>query len=466
MNAPIVWIVAPLSLAIILLALPRDRWITYLGSLFSLTLTGLAYWLPPDTALRLGSISIKIDSTLAIFGRKISLTASDQVIIILVYGIGTFWFFGTLAAGGARRIIPVGLAIIALLVASLAVEPFLYAALLIEMAILLSIPMLAEPGQKPGRGLLRFLVYQTFAMPFILFAGFLLSGVETGPTDIALISQAVILLGLGFAFLLSIFPLYTWVPMLSDETLPYALGFILTIFPTFSLIFGLNFIDRFSWLRDSENLNIALRLVGLLIVVSAGAWAAFQRHIGRIFAYTAVAETGLSLLALSLPDRQAGLQIIFYLLVPRALAYGIWTVSISILKSFAPDLKFSNLAGLARKFPIASAGLVLSNLSLAGAPILASFPVRQALWEKLAAQSFTAAIWLGLASLGILTAALRSLAVLTLAPKNTNWEVHETWSQRILLGIGLFALLAFGLYPQWAQPFLANLPFMFEHIGK
>ena len=153
MNAPIVWIVAPLSLAIILLVLPRDRWITYLGSLFSLILTGLAYWLPPDTALRLGSISIKIDSTLAIFGRKISLTAADQVIIILVYGIGTFWFFGTLATGGARRIIPLGLAVIALLVASLAVEPFLYAALLIEIAILLSIPMLAEPNQKPGRGL-------------------------------------------------------------------------------------------------------------------------------------------------------------------------------------------------------------------------------------------------------------------------------------------------------------------------
>ena len=467
MNAPIVWIAAPLCLAVILLLLPGERWISYLGSLFCLILTGLAYWLPPDTALRLGSLSIKIDSTLAIFGRKISLSSADQVIIILVYGIGTFWFFGTLAtSGGTRRIVPPGLAIIALLVASLTVEPFLYAALLIEMAVLLSIPMLAEPGQKPGRGLLRFLIYQTFAMPFILFAGFLLSGVETGPADIALISQAVILLGLGFAFLLSIFPLYTWVPMLAEETLPYALGFILTIFPTFSLVFGLNFIDRYSWLRDSANLGIALRLVGLLIVVSAGAWAAFQRHIGRMFAYTAVAETGLSLLALSLPDRQAGLQIVFYLLVPRALAYGTWTISISILRSHVPDLKFSNLAGLARKYPIASAGIVLSNLALAGMPLLASFPVRQALWEKLAAQSFLSAILFGLASLGVLSAALRSLAVLTMAPQNSNWELNETWSQRIFLVLGLVALLAFGIYPQWAQPFLANLPFMFEHLGK
>ena len=294
MSAPIVWIALPLAFAIILLILPSERWITALGTLFSLSLAWLAFWLPPDSAQRLAGFSLRIDSNFAFLGRSISLTAADQVIIIIVYGIGAFWFFGTLAIGGARRIIPPGLAIIALLVASLAVQPFLYAALLIEIAVLLSIPMLAEAGQKTGRGLLRFLIYQFFAMPFILFAGFLLSGIEAGPADIALISQAAILLGLGFAFLLSIFPLYTWVPMLAEETLPYAVGFIMIIFPTFSLVFGLNFIDRYSWLRDSVDLTNSLRLIGILTLVSAGIWAAFQRHLGRIFAYTAVAETSLS----------------------------------------------------------------------------------------------------------------------------------------------------------------------------
>jgi formate hydrogenlyase subunit 3/multisubunit Na+/H+ antiporter MnhD subunit len=467
MSAPIVWIVAPLGFAIFLLIfMPRERWISYLGTMLSLILAWLAYWLPPDTVQRLGSLSIKIDTTLAVFGRKISLTAADQAILILVYGIGAFWFFGTIATGNARRIIPAGLAIIALLVASLAVEPFLYAALLIEMAVLVAIPLLAEPGQKPGRGLLRFLIYQNFAMPFILFAGFLLSGVEAGPADIALVTQAAILLGLGFAFLLSVFPLYTWIPMLAEETLPYAVGFILTIFPTFSLVFGLNFIDRYSWLRDSPGLDSALRFVGLLMMVSAGAWAAFQRHLGRIFAYATVTETGLSLLALSLPDRQIGLQIVFYLIVPRALAYGIWTISISILNTHTSSLKFSSLQGLARQFPMASAGIVLSNLALAGTPLFASFPVRQVLWEKLAAQSIPTAIWFGLASLGLWAAALRSLAVLSMAPENTFWELKETWSQRLLIGIGLVALLIFGVFPQWAQPFLASLPSMFAHLGK
>ncbi|MEI7848271.1 MAG: proton-conducting transporter membrane subunit [Chloroflexota bacterium] len=466
MNAPTVWIAAPLVFAFSIFFIPRERWIAYLGSIFALALAGLAYWLPPDTAQRLGSFSLIIDSSLTILGRTISLTGEDQVIIILVYLVAAFWFFGTVATGYARRIVPLGLGIIALLVASLAVQPFLYAALLIEMAVLLSVPLLADPDQKPGRGLIRFLIYQTFAMPFILFAGFLLSGVEAGPADIALISQAALLLGVGFAFLLSIFPLYTWVPMLAEESLPYATGFILMVFPTFSLVFGLYFIDRYSWLRDAPALSEGLRLVGLMIVVSAGLWAAFQRHLGRIFAYAAVAETGLSLLALSLPDQQTGLQIMFYLIVPRALAYGIWTLSLTALKMQVPDLMFKNLQGLARQFPLASAGIVLSNLALAGLPLFASFPVRQALWEKLGTQSLPAALWFGIGTLGLWAAALRSMAVLTMAPADTPWKISESWSQRLLIGIGLAALLIFGLYPQWAQPFLANLPSMFTHLGK
>lgn len=466
MTSPVVWIVAPLVMAVILLVLPRERWITVLGALFSLFLAGLAFWLPPDTAQRLGSISLRIDSTLSLFGRQISLTSADQTVLILVYGVAAFWFFGTLVSGSARRIVPLGLVMIALLVASLVVRPFLYAALIIEIAVLLSVPMLVEPGQKPGRGLLRFLVYQTLAMPFILFAGFLLSGVEAGSADLVLIAQAAVMLGLGFAFLLSIFPLYAWIPSLAEESPPYTVGFILMVFPTFSLIFGLSFLDRYSWLRDSTVLPTILRFAGLIMVVSAGLWAAFQRHLGRIFAYAAVAETGISLLALSLPNQQVGLQTLFFLIVPRGLAFGVWTLALTVLKKQAPDLKFSSLQGLARQFPVASAGVVLSNLALVGTPLLASFPVRQVLWEQLAAQSLPAALWFGIASLGLWIGALRSVAVLTMSRENAGWEIRETWSQRFLIGMGLFLLLIFGLFPQWAQPLLTNLPLMFEHLGK
>jgi formate hydrogenlyase subunit 3/multisubunit Na+/H+ antiporter MnhD subunit len=466
MTAPVVWIGIPLALAALLFILPRERLISYLGTLFALALAGVAYWIPPGTAQRIGTISLRIDPTLSLFGRQISLDAGDQTILILVYGMAAFWFFGTLAVGSARQIVSLGMVVIALLVASLAVRPFLYAALLIEMAVLVSVPLLVRPGERPGRGLLRFLIYQTLAMPFILFAGFLLSGVEAGPADVVQVVQAALLLSMGFAFLLAIFPLNAWIPLLAEESSPYAVGFLLVMLPTFGLVFALNFIDRYSWLRDSTQLPSIMQIAGLLTLVTAGIWAAFQRHLGRIAAYAVIAETGISLLAISLPDRQAGLQVLFYLFIPRALALGVWMMAIEVFKRRAGDLRFASLQGLARQFPAAAAGIVFANLALAGTPLLAAFPVRQALWERLALQSLPVALWFGLASLGLWIGALRTLAVLTMSPPKTPWQSGETWQQRILIGIGLFGLFLSGVFPQWAQPLLANLPAMFQYLGK
>ena len=156
----------------------------------------------------------------------------------------------------------------------------------------------------------------------------------------------------------------------------------------------------------------------------------------------------------------------FYLLIPRALVFGIWTISITVLKTYCADLKFSSLKGLARQYPVASAGVILANLALAGIPLFANFPVRQALWENLAAQSVPAAVMFGISTIGLWAAALRSLAVLTMAPIKTEWKLGETWSQSLLIGLGIATLLVFGIFPQWAQPFLANVPSIFEHLGK
>lgn len=466
MNAPTVWILLPAVLGGLLLFLPRERWVAWLGTLLSLGLAATALFLPPDTAQRLGAYSLRIDSTLVFWGRQISLTAADQPLLVLIYLVASFWFFGAQAVSAARRIVPLGLMLLALLVASLAVQPFLYAGLLIEMAVLISLPLLAPPGGAAGRGVLRFLIHQTLAMPAILFAGVLLSGVEAVPGEVAQISQAAALLSLGFSLLLALFPFYPWAPLLMEETSPYAAGFVLSVFPTFSLVFALNFLDRYSWLRESSDLAFALQVAGLFTAASAGIWAAFQRHLGRVAAYAAIAEVGISLAALSLPDRAFALQAIFYFIIPRTAALGVWTLALGVLHQKFGSLRFSALRGAARKYPLATAGLALANLALAGVPLLASFPVRQALWQKLAQFSLPAAAWLGVASLGLWVAALRSLAVLGMAEPGETWKSGETTLQRILISLGLLSLFLLGLFPQWMQPLLANLPLLFEHLTK
>jgi NADH-quinone oxidoreductase subunit N len=346
------------------------------------------------------------------------------------------------------------------------VDPFLYAALLIEMAVLIAIPLLTPPNKKPGRGVIRFLIFQTLAMPFILLSGFLLTGVEASPADINLVIQAAFLLGIGFAFLLAVFPFYTWIPMISDESPIYAVGFVLMMFPTMGMFFGLSFLDRYTFLRESNQLYDILRIIGMVSLVTAGIWAMFQRHVGRIMGYAAIIGTSMSILAISLPSMTTAIGFVFLLIVPRALGLGVWSLALTIMQRQVPSLLFVDLKGHARNLPFVSAAIVVAALSLSGIVPFAGFPIQFSLWKNLGELSISYGIWFGLGTLGLTVSALRTLAVLVMSPEKTPWQSIESWTERILLGTGVSALALFGLFPQWTQIVLANLTSVFEHLGK
>jgi len=273
------------------------------------------------------------------------------------------------------------------------------------------------------------------------------------------------MLGLGFAFLLAIFPLYNWVPLLLEETSPYTAGFLLWILPTITIIFGAGFLDRYSWLRSSSELIIALRFTGLLMVVTGGLFAGFQRHLGRIMAYGVIAETGFSILALSL-DPKLGIPILFLLIPARALGQAVWALSLTVIKDQVETMRFRDTRGLLRITPFAGIGMVIATLSTSGFPLLAGFPARLALWEGLSRVSLGASVWLGIGILGLLTSAFRSLAVISMAEEYATWERRESLTQMTMLALGLIGLFVLGLFPQTVQYFLSELPAMFEHLGR
>ncbi len=465
MSAPLLWIILPILIGGLALLLVDERLIATLGGLTALILAGVALVIPIDEALRLGPLSLKIGSSAIFLGRSLVLPPTDASFLVLLFGMCAMWFFGAEAAGVAGRLVPLGLVITALLVATIAVQPFLFAALLIEMAVLVAVPLLSPSDRPPGRGVIRFLIYQTLSMPFILFAGWLLAGVEASPGDLALTIQSTAMLGLGFAFLLAIFPLYNWIPQLMEENSPYVVGFLLWLLPTTATVFGMSFLDRYAWLRTSAQLISGLRVAGLLMLVSGGLWAAFQRHFGRLMAYTAVAETGFALLALSLAPAD-GVDLLFLFLLPRGLGLALWAFSLSILRSAGDSLRFAPLQGMARSYPFAAAGLILATLSTAGFPLLAGFPPRLVLWEELARQSAGSAVWFFIGLLGLLIGAMRMMAVLVMGREETTWAFHESWVQRGLLGAGMIGLFVLGIFPQAARPLLEKLPLMFQHLGR
>lgn len=463
MSAPIIWIILPFVIGVILWFISNERLVIWLGIGSSLLLAIAAWILPIEMPISIGNWSMKISTTMSILGRQLNLSSTDQPLLIFFYLSLCFWFICSSLAGKTDKLISYGFLILTLLISALAVEPFLYAALLIEIAVLVSVPLLKPPNIPPGRGLMRFLSFQTIAMPFILFSGWLLTGITTGPEELSLISHAATFLALGFVFLLAIFPFNTWIPLLTDEAQPSSVAFILWIFPTIGLLFGLYFLDTFSWIRDSNYLSSILSTSGLIMIVTAGIWAAFQKNLKRILGYAMIMETGYSLLALSIKGT-IGVDLFFGLIVPRTLALFLWALALSIILNNKSSAQFSSIKGLGRKYPFSVTVLILSHFSLTGVPLLAGFPIHQALWEQLGIISLSGAIWYAIASIGLFMGGIRSLAVLV-APSYERFSIKENWTQRILLSIGILMLIFLGIFPQWIAPLLSRLPSMFSHLG-
>ncbi len=465
MSAPLLWIATPFIVGVLGLLLLRERLPALIGGGTAAILALIALIIPIDTAMLLGSLSLKISPSIQFFGRSFALNTADGPLLAIIYGLAALWFFGAEASGTTNRFVSLGLMIVALLTASIAVEPFLYAALLLEMAAMLVIPLVVSPHQKPGHGAVRFLIYQTIAMPVILFSGWMLAGVEASPGDIGTTTQAGTMLGLGFAFLLAIFPLYNWIPMLMEEASPYATGFLLWALPTFTIIFALGFLDRYAWLRTSSQLSSAIQFAGLFMVVSGGVFASVQRHIGRILGYAAITEIGLIILIIGIRSSEI-VNILFITLIPRGLELTVWALALSIIKRRAYSLRFGDVRGLARSYPVAVGALFLAHLSMTGFPLLAGFPPRLAVWQELAGQSLITSFWVFLGMLGLLVAAIRTLAVFVMVDEDKKWEWNESWVQMTMLGLGVIGLFILGMFPQALQPFIQNLSALFEHLGQ
>ena len=468
MSAPLVWIVLPIAAAVGLALLrSRERLVSLLGALTAAALGLFAWAAPAEGVMRLGPLALELEESIGFLGRRFVLEASDRPILALIYLGLAYWLFGAWAANPGQLFVPLALAVTALLTAALAVEPFLYAGLLILMAVLASIPMLLPPGRAAGKGVMRYLTFQTLGMPFLLFTGWLLEGAEAGAGTAALSASVGLLTGLGFAFLLAIFPFHTWIPMLAEENHPYVSAFIFFMLPLSVSLFALGFLEQYPWLQEAPGIYAYLRLTGALMVIASGVWAAFQRHLGRLLGFTAAFEIGISLLALSLavgPGR-VDLGLFFASLLPRGV--GLATVALAMVKlqEHYPEPLLSRVQGAARRLPLASAALVTGLLALTGFPLLAGFPVRVALWRGLAEQ-FPLALVLALTgSAGLLMGSLRVLVGLLMGQEEGPWRISETGLSGMLLAAGILFLIAAGLLPQFFLPFFARMGAAFPAFG-
>jgi len=342
------------------------------------------------------------------------------------------------------------------------VEPFLYAALLVEMAVLITIPMMVPPGSMAGQGVQRYLIFQTLAVPFILLAAWVMGSNGGIPGSEEQVLQAALLLGLGFAFWLAVFPFYTWVPLLAGEVQPYVAGFVLSILPAGILVLLLHFFDNFGVLRSVPNLFPSVRLIGVLMVVTGGVWAAFQEDLPRIFGYAVIVETGFALTAVGLLT-DSSMTAFAGAALPRMMSLALWALGMTVLRQSNIDLSFNGIQGTLRRFPLTFAAMILSALSLSGLPMLPGFTPRALILSSLAEVDRGLTLWALVGMGGLLFSMLRATAAAAQGGEGV-WQVEETRWQRALLIPGLLVLLLMGFFPGALLSNLVGLLDAFQFI--
>ncbi len=463
MSTPVIFILIPFVVAVALFFFrQRTRMVTITAITLCVVLALFAYFQSFGAIWKIGPASIEIRTSLSILGRSFLLANSDKFFLCFIYVSAAIWFGAANIVRVSDRFIPLGLAIIAVLTGALAVDPFLYSAILVEIAVLMTIPLLLQPGKPVGKGVLRFLMFQSIAMPLILFGGWLLGGIQASPSDTGRLLRSVLFLGVGFAFWLAVVPFQSWVPQLTQDIHPYISGFVLSVFPIVTMLIMLDFISGLVWLRESLYLQPVLKLIGIIMVASSGVWAAVEKDGRRLFGYAVLFESGFALIAVSLQS-QVSVLTLFISFIPRMGALALMALSLSIFNSAGISLKLDDLQGMIRRYPFASSALFLSFLSVAGSPLLAEFPTRLALLEQLTQIDPAGTVWV-LAALVIFIYAAMKVFLSLSKPVFESWERNETIGQIIFLVVGIMVLVFFGILPNiigsQLDPLVINLPIL------
>jgi NADH:ubiquinone oxidoreductase subunit 2 (subunit N) len=331
--------------------------------------------------------------------------------------------------------------------------------------------------------MLRYIAYHTIGMPFILFTGWMLAGVEASPGQLDLVVRAGLLIGIGFAFLLSVVPFHTWIPLVFDETQPYVAAFVVTLLTGFISVFALTFLDRFVWLRNADRVYVLLRSFGAVMTLVGAGWIVFERRLGRMLGHALVLETGMFLLAVGLGAGQ-GVQLYFALALPRVVSVLVWAASLEQLGLRTEEkLTLDSIQGIANQQPLVTFTLLLAVFSLSGLPGLSGFPARQLLWQGLAVQYPWSAAAALLGSAGLIGAGLRLMRSLVLSAPAGSLVTEPVLAETILPGsladismtdvlvwafTGLAALMSVvvGFFPHWFLPFISRIPEMFSQLGR
>ncbi|MCX8062299.1 MAG: proton-conducting transporter membrane subunit [Anaerolineales bacterium] len=466
MNAPQIWILIPMVFSLGLL--PLIRWrklVALLGSGFALSFAVVAWLLPIGKLLTIGIFDVEVQPSWSLFGRSFILENADRPFLIILYlGLG-FWYIGTFSTRVHPLFVPLGMGIGVALTASVLIQPNFYGAILILIAAMMTVVLFTAEEQEVFLGVKRFWVFQSLAMPFLLLAGWMISGTEANPEAIPGATLIYILLLLGLSLLLGGAPFQSWLPAVAERVNLYSFSFVTFITSFFTLLYALTLLKQTPWLSSSGWIVIFFSFQGFLLTLFGGLGAVYHRHLGRWVGYALIKEIGLSFLLIGLglisSNPNAFLGFFFVHVFPRGIVLALLAFACNLYIERKGSLQIQELAGLGRQFPFATIAFFVSVLTLVGFPLTAAFPIHLLIWQGWFVQFPPIAFAAIFGSVGVLIGGLRAMAVLVRSVDEAREGSLESRSQIILLTISTVALLLAGVFPQWFLPYLYRLGLTF-----
>lgn len=471
MSAPLIFLLLPLAASVLsyLLFPRRHRSVIYVITGLSLFLSWLSLSLPLDAPLTIWNISIPVSHSFQVFGRSFTFDPNMRpALFFLSFGTAAL-YGGSLAIASYRRFLPVGLVVQSLLTASLFVQPFLYGAVFLLLSVTCLSLLLSDSSHPRPRGAVRWISFTALGVPFLLLAGTELAYRSGLPLDPARAQPIILLLSIGFGLFLSFPPFHFWLPDVADDSPPYSVAFVLSVYVGAVVFFLLRFLDEFAWLRSSPEIFQILQVAGLVMCVVGGLLSLTQTRFGRMIGYLSLINLGAILLDLS-TAKPAGIEAAMVMIAARGYALVIWGIAFHSIRLRHAGDRLEDLRGKGSLFPFSCAAAVLSGLSLVGLPGLLSFP---SYWATLTTLSTASAphgeIPLSMLILLVSMAAgtlscLRFAKVMLEAPIQWPFPVEGGRLYRLIIGLAIISFFVLGFLPQLYLPWVASSAQAFTNL--
>lgn len=184
--------------------------------------------------------------------------------------------------------------------------------------------------------------------------------------------MGVVMVVLGLAFKVSIFPFHSWTPDVYDGAPSTVTAFMATAVKMVTFVIFLR-VAISGGMGVSKGFFDTMQWLAVLTMLVGNIGAIMQARLKRMLAYSSVAHSGYALVgllaAVVAEDPQVGsTSLLFYLFTYVLMTLGAFSCVSWMEKHADSSIHLSDLAGLGRRHPWVSLGLTLLLLSLAGLP--------------------------------------------------------------------------------------------------